>query len=409
MVAEPKVDPRRLERITGSVDAEHRLPAHEDTPPTAPAVERPPWLRRDEIIALIVERAHEPLVDIRIGGDSIVLVRRGATVVVMGPTGAGKSSLSIGILLAHDGPVVVLSRELPADELAARAIGMRCDEAWMTPLIGGVSPSRMQDALDPRLFVLDRKNATLAALELAIRAAKAEYPDQPVMVAVDYLQIIESGEREVRAKVADVVAKVDEIARAHRVVVLAISQMSRASSRAARNGESIGADSTDGGAESAAIERAATVTLSIGSAGPKREDGTRAVDLSIGKGRMTGGDRVLPMSYNGRTGCWRLAGEARPAADVKAERESSRGTAKQAAAELAIAGYLSKAKEPQTGGDAVRAAGQAAAIGRAALAALKLRGEAVEVHRRAKRSQAWLFWTRENAERAGIPIVETSV
>jgi hypothetical protein len=130
-----------------------------------------------------------------------------------------------------------------------------------------------------------------------------------VLVAVDYLQIVESDMREERLKVADVIAKIDELARNHRAVVLAISQMSRASSRAARNGEAIGADSTDGGAESAAIERAATVTLSIGASGPEREDGTRAVDLSIGKGRMTGGDRVLPMSYCGRSGRWCLTGE----------------------------------------------------------------------------------------------------
>jgi replicative DNA helicase len=73
---------------------------------------------------------------------------------------------------------------------------------------------------------------------------------------VDYLQIVESDKREERSKVTDVIARIDELARNHRTVVLAISQMSRASSRAARNGEAIGADSMDGGAESAAIERA---------------------------------------------------------------------------------------------------------------------------------------------------------
>jgi KaiC/GvpD/RAD55 family RecA-like ATPase len=377
--------------------------------PTPP---RPKWHRAADIIDTILRYASEPWVSLRLGLDvgddtEIVRVRPGGIVVAMGPTGGGKTSLVAGMLIAHardQGPVVVLSRELPMDEFGARMIGMQCDASWPDTLEGRVRRSEMERALSSRLFVLDRRDATLDALIEAIEAAQAEFPGEAVLVAVDYVQIVKSTERDARAKVADVIDKIDEITRDHRVVTMAISQMSRVSSRAARAGEAVGADSTDGGAESAAIERVATVTLSIGSSGPEREDGTRAVDLSIGKGRMTGGDRVLPMSYCGRSGRWRLTGEARPAAEVKAEREGQRDNAKQHAAELAIMAAAERATEPQAREDLSAVACCSRGIRRAAVAALLSRGELVEVARKNARSRAWKVWTKAQADAAGIPL-----
>ena len=157
--------------------------------------------------------------------------------------------------------------------LGARAIGMQCDASWPGDVLTGKVPRPdMERSLAlPRMLVLDRRAATLTALVSAIKTMKTECAGEPVLAVVDYVQIIESQEREARSKVADVIAQIHEIAR-YGVVVIAISQMSRAASRSARSGEAVGADSTDGGAESAAIERAASVTLSIGSAGPDRED-----------------------------------------------------------------------------------------------------------------------------------------
>lgn len=369
-----------------------------------PSDAAPRWHRAPALVELILKYADEPLVSLKLGCDELAVIRQGGIVPVMGPTGAGKSSLVAGMLIAHDGPTVVLSRELPADELAARAIGMQCDASWLDVLTGKVPRQTMERVLMPRLYVLDRKNATLGALEGAIQAAQHEYPGQQVLVAIDYIQILESLAAEARAKVADILAQIDDIARAYRVVVLAISQMSRASSRAARAGEAIGADSTDGGAESAAIERFATMTLSIGVAGPELENGTRAVDLSIGKGRMTGGDRVLPMSYCGRSGRWRLTGEARPAAEVKAEREGQRDNAKQHAAEVAIMVAAKRATEPQARENLSAVACCGKGIRRAAVAALLLRGELVEVASRNPRSRAWKVWTKAQADAAGIPL-----
>ncbi len=384
-----------------------------DAPAPGPASIAPPaprYHRAPDLVGMIMSRASEPWCSLTLGGDELVRVRPGGMAVVMGPTGAGKSSLVVGILIEHArdrGPVVVLSRELPADELAARAIGMLCDASWPDVLTGRVPLSEMERVLGlPRMIVLDRRDATLRELTIAIEDIRAECPGEPVVIAIDYIQILESGERDARAKVADVIAQIDEIARAHRAVVIAISQMSRAASRAARGGEAVGADSTDGGAESAAIERAATVTLCIGSSGPDREDGTRAVDLSIGKGRMTGGDRVIPMSYCGRSGRWRVTGDARPAGEVKAERQQADASAAQTAAELALEMAATKATEPLTQADLIAKTGGNRKVATRAVRALLDRGDLVEVRQRKPRASAWKVWTRARAEAAGVPIVE---
>jgi hypothetical protein len=358
---------------------------------------------------LTLKYAGEPLVSLRLGGDELAVVRQGGIVVVMGPTGAGKTSLLVGMLIAHDGPVVVLPRELPADELAARAIGMQCDASWLDVLTGRVPRHEMERMLMPRLYVLDRQNAMLGALVTAIQAAQQECPGQQVLVAVDYVQILDSSERETRAKVADILAQIDDIARDHRVVALTISQMSRASSRAARNGEALGADSTDGGAESAAIERFATMTLSIGSSGPEREDATRAVDLSIGKGRMTRGrsraaDELLrsvrPLAP--RRGCpadgrseSRARGTARQQADRGGPARHGRGRRGRARA-----GHARPART-----DAEARMGKCPrAVARAARAKALTSGQLVEVQRKPFKSRVWLIWTPGKAAEAGIPL-----
>ncbi|HEY0989094.1 MAG TPA: DnaB-like helicase C-terminal domain-containing protein [Kofleriaceae bacterium] len=374
---------------------------------------RPRWHRCPDLVDAILVRASETWPALRLGADEIVRVRPGGIAVLMGPTGAGKTSLAAGILIAHvaeGGVAIVLSRELPADEFVARTIGMQCDASWTDVLTGRVARADMLRVTCERMFVLDREHATLDELESAIQCARAEQPEAPILVAIDYVQILESSERDARSRVTDIVGRIDRIGRAHRVVVLALSQMSRAASRAARNGEAMGANSTDGGAESAAIERAATVTLAIGTSGEEREDGTRAVELSVGKGRMTGGDSVLPMSYCGRTGRWRLEGEARSATDVRAEKAGKRDAALLDAAVRAMIGGARASHEPVTRARlaeiAVTAMGKCPRdIQRQAIAQLLARGGLAEVRRKPPKARSWLIWTPEHAAATGIPLV----
>jgi len=404
-----------------SYDDDIPPPTDDDAPPTTNASDEPqsprkPWHRMPELVDVIMLRASEPWARLTVGDEELVPIRAGGNAVVMGPTGGRKTSLVASLAIEHarkTGPVVVMSSELPADEFAARAIGMQCDASWPDVLTGHVPLDDMRRRADlPRMFIADRKDATLAVLVEMICAAQEEYPGQLVLVVVDYVQIVASDKQDPRAKVSDVIQRIDDILRAHRCVGLLISQMSRTSSRAARNGEAIGSDSIDGGAESAAIERTASVTLSIGQSGPQREDGTCAVDLSIGKGRMSGGDKVVPMTYWGKTGRWRIAGKARSAAEVRAERQGQ-STGKRVELHVhAIPSVLENSREPMSRRGVVSATGGRDEDVRAAVKILleAARGEPMDVVEVGKRQHgAYKVWTRHRAELASVPIVPSVV
>lgn len=401
----------RPARVAGDAPGEHGGDVHVDTQrgPQPPPSDKPRWRRAPDLVDVIMAHAGDPWAKLTLGDEELVSVRCGGSIVVMGPTGSGKSSLVCSLIVEYartQGPVVVMSRELPADELIARAIGMQCDASWSDVLRGKVSVEEMRHRADlPRMLIADRKDANLEVLEALIQATQAEYPDELVLVVVDYVQIVESSETEVRAKVTDVIARIDEILRAHGCVGILISQMSRANSRAVRKSEAIGADTTDGGAESAAIERAATVTLAVGASGPQREDGTCATDLNLGKHRMGGGDKVIPASYNGRTGRWRITGPARSASEVSAEKATTKATADQHAAEMAILGAAGKATEPQGRDDLSKACGKGWLIRKAAISALLARGDLVKVRVKTKRAKDWRVCTPDHARAWGLAII----
>lgn len=400
------------EREIASTEAEYAAIAAREEAPAAETV-RPPWRRAPELVAAILDRAKDPWIALTLGGDQLALLRVGATVVVMGGSGSGKSSLTACFLVEHAknvGPAIALSIELPDDEFGARIVGQRCEASWEQALRGEVPEPAMQHALAlPRLFVIDRRRATLANLEKCIDAARAEYPGEPILVAIDYAQLLDSKEREARQRVADVFAQIDDVAREKRVVAVALSQMSRANAQKARKGEAIGADSADLGAEAAAIERFATLTLSIGLAAD-REDGSSAVELSLGKWRMGKGDRVLPMTYFGKTGLWRVAGEAKKADEVREQRAAEKDKKVDQTLEAAFVGIASKATEPMSKKalkDQVTGAGAPRKV--AAIARLLARGELVEVMKKTKgaKKDDWMVMHPDRARDAGMSIVRS--
>lgn len=401
-----------IEQANGAVDAEVDEFALRDAEPAPKPMQ--PWLRGPQLVDAILARADDPWVDLTLGGESLVRVRVGATVVLIGGSGSGKSSLAMCLLMEHAinvGPAIALSIELPAEELGARGVGIRCDSSWEDVLRGRVLRDDMDRALNlPRLFVLDRRRATIKNLEKCIEAARAEYPGEPILGGIDYTQLLDSKEREARLRAADAMAQIDDCAREKRIAVLALSQMSRANQQKARKGEAIGAESADLGAESAAIERFATVTMAIGQSTP-REDGSEAVDLSVGKSRMGKGDVVFPMSYVGKSGLWRIAGEIKKADEVRERRVTERSAKEDHTIEAALVAIAARSSAPLTktelkGQIAGKSTRKSAAIQRL----LRITPEAptpplVEVYRRAKGSKKndWMVWTLERAREAGIP------
>ena len=376
------------------------------SPPPPPRAKGPRGLRCAGLARRLFERSKDPWIELTIGGESIGRLRSGSFATVTGAPGAGKTTLVAAMATEHVGPVIFVSLELDGDELVGRIVGMRCDASWEDVLRGKVATVDVDRVLDiPGLIVLEGEDATISQLETEVDATRVEFPGELILVVVDYLQIIPSEEREVRARVAAVVQQLRRIAKKLGVVIIGISQPSRAAGKALSSGELVGADTMTTGAESAEIERAAYLTFAIGTHGPERDDGTRAVDLNVGKGRFGGGDRVIPMSYNGRSGKWRIAGEARSSAEVKAERQSGRDHAKTSAAMLSMVQFADRSKAPVTSGELRAAAAVNRAVAKAAIAQLLADRELVEVMKKAYRSKAWQFWTVSKAEKAGIAIV----
>lgn len=373
---------------------------------------RKPWRLASDYVAEIRARANEAWVSLELGGREIVRCRPGGLVVIIGPSGGGKSSLTASLLVNHarfSGPAIYLSAELPGDEIAARMIGMQCDSSWEDVLRGRLSDDFMRQALDlPRLAIVERSDATPRALVQTIVEFKAMFPGEPVLFAIDYTQIFGavSDLAEARLRMSSVMAEVDQISRSHRAVGIPVNQMSRANAKAAREGDKLGAETADMAAESAAIERFATVTLAIGGLKKVNEEGDQAGQLSVGKARMGGGDTVFPIRFEGRTGRYIVEGDAKPAAEVRAELAEKRDQSAIDNACLAVLGAASQSHEPRPRTDLCKAARVKREIGLIAVAKLLSQGALVEVRVKKARSQSWMVCTPELARASQIPLLE---
>jgi Bifunctional DNA primase/polymerase, N-terminal/DnaB-like helicase C terminal domain len=389
----------RHERVPGE-DDEGLQPTPTPTP-TPPGPQTRRARRAPELVYRILERANDPWVSLGLGGKEIASLRLGSVAMLMGGPGAGKSTLSAALVTEHarlHGPGIYLSLELDDDELGARIVGMQTGTSWADVLRGKVCEDDMAWALNiPRLAVLDGSTTTFADLEAEVMAMREEFPGQPIFVAVDYLQIVSSNAKEIRAQVGAVAESLRVLAKRLRVVALGVSQTSRSAGKALRAGELTGVESMTAGAESSAIERAAYLTLAIGSVGPIRDDQTATVELSIGKGRFGGGDRVLPMSYNGRTGKWEISGEARLAADVNAEKAAEKDDGRVETAKGALVRAADKSDRPQSRGELRTAVKMSREVVKRAIEELLEAGELVE-YGRAARSRDPLIWTPKRRE-----------
>jgi len=367
--------------------------------------------RGAEIIAEIWDHRDEPLVPLEISGGVLIETYLGSIVLLIGGTGAGKTSLALDVAIHHAvnrGPAIVASLELVKRILGARVIGIRCGESWPGVLTGHVQHEHMLQQWPNRLRIIERRDATIENLHASVAAVRAEFPGEPLLLVVDYVQLMDNPEREIRRRVAQAMAQLDDLATEHRAVILALSQGSRASARQLASGKKLGRETADAGAEAAELERWSVYTIGIGGHGPTVDEWS-VVDLSIGKGRLGGGDTVRSAYYCGRTGAWRVTGDARPAAEVRTERQGEKAGKGQRSAELAILGAAGQATEPKTRAELGSLAGVGKAETRsAAITALLGRDELVEVEMRAnpRGAVAWKVWTRERAVAAGIRIIE---
>lgn len=388
-------NPRGLERDRFEHADEN---IHGEKPPRP----RTPWSRGPEIASLIKQHATEPWVDLHIGAQSIASVRPGGIVTLVGGTGGGKTSLAANMLLEHAvrlGPAISMTLELPVDEWGGRAIGIQNDEGWVDVLRG-----RSKNMILPeRLAIIGREHASLPVLVKAIEAMQLEYPNQPILVVIDYAQIMPASDTEMRMRITRVMAEIDLVVRGTRVVGLVLSQGSRASSKKLASGEAIGAETTDSGAESAALERWSSVTMAIGEKGAMDERGVQSVELNIGKGRMGGGDQVYPCEFNGRTGRFVVAGVAQAASKVREERVQAKAEKKLQGLADRVRGILERAVTPLSKNAIVKELGGNAEMSRKAvdLAVSTPESGVVQVDPH-KNGTNMPYWTRARAVENGL-------
>ncbi len=367
--------------------------------------------RAPDLAAVIERLSSMPWIDLRLGESVVVRARIGMVIALMGPTGSGKSSAAMQMAAYHArhvGPVVYSSLELDADVGAGRIVGQTLSASWAGVMtlteVTAADVARVLAEL-PRLVILDGDRADLANIERAVAVLRAEYPGEPVLVAIDYVQIMQGEAREERVRIAQITESIRRMAQRLGVVVIMVSQTSRASAQGLRNGEVVGVDTTTTGAESAQIERAASVTLAIGSL-VEREDGTMSADISIGKSRMGGGDKVIPATYTGRTGVWSIVGPAVTGAERRAEQATAKSDGKRERAALAVLGFLSGAERPQTRREIQVATGLTNNDRAPVLASLMADGKVAAVMTGRKVGGYWPLWTPDKAKAAGMRIEE---
>ncbi len=380
----------------------------------AESAESGPLLFGANLVSVIQSQAALPWVPFLVGvgaahPEPVAELQPGESAFLMGPTGGGKSTLALGILCnhaEHNGPAILVSRELSAAAAAARAGALLADVPWSDVL--GKSPSsgeRFQEQAFarlrelPRFFMLAGEHTSLADIKRAISSVRGRFPGQPIMLAVDYLQIMEAerGGHDIRQNISSIVEALRRLVAKELVVGLMISQMSRSTSRLARAGELVGRDAADAGAESAAIERSAAVTLTIGEVSEPDAEGWRDVVLSRGKSRYGGGDTVFTLRQRGASGTTFVKGAA-SGQEVRQARASRREDAKQQQMRSAVMEAVRDAAKPLFKAEIRAALSKNRGGCNSAIAALVESGELVEVPSgEAARTRNPRFWDRERA------------
>ncbi len=363
----------------------------------------------DEIEA----ESKRPWIPLRIGpgaGEELEPVPVGAVAFILGAPGSGKSSLAVEIAIHHArdvGPVLFISREMKRTHTAARFASNRTGLVWADILRGRCEGSAVHQALADLsdVVIIDRDAANLKHAAMWIAGWRQRGDDRPILVIADYVQILDGHDdtREERARVGRIVEEMRKWADDQNVLMIGLSQMSRAAARALLSGEHVGADTAAGGAESAQIERAAHVVLAIGEV-VRRDDGYTDASLSVGKSRLGEGDRVVPVQFHGPSGRYRVTGNAVTGTAHKASRGTAKSAARLATVKLAVKGLLADSTGPMSR-NAVR---KATGINRddvyAAISEMVVAGELVEVMQERK-GGAWPVWTPARATAASLPTV----
>lgn len=381
------------------------------TAPPAPKVS--PLVSSAQIGDHIRAQSQMPIVPLRLGQEMLEAIPSGQACYFMGGSGDGKTTTALGIAVSHarhEGPVLVASYELDLGVIGGRAGGIITDSSWLDVLRYGDTTERAIAALAdiPRLYFIDAAECGMTQISAAVDELCRLYPGETVLLVCDYLQIMQAEQQlrpdSARTTVSSTIAAIRRLRkRVKRIVTLVLSQMSRANATASRAGEKTGKDSADTGAETAAIEQDAALTLATGKRSALQADGSRFVDLNIGKGRFGGGDRVITLKQWGASGLTQIYSDL-PADEVRERDAAQRETEAKSKTARQLLDAADKAAYPMTREELCALAVVQKAKGRAVIGDLITSGELVETAQRRPKSSHWLVWSRERAASTGTAL-----
>lgn len=340
----------------------------------------------------------------------------GGVAVIMGATGRGKTSFLLQIGRHHaqtTGPVLVVSAELIGAVAGARIVSANLRKRWNKVLEGDVTDEELARALDlPKMRIIDEIGVDILALiELEVVEFAKEWPGEPVLVLVDYLQLMPGGD-EVRARVTDNIVALRKLMQKHMAGALVITKAGRTTAKEMRSGAAIGTELTEGGAETGAIEHEAMAMIALGTMKPKKADdpdGAALLDVSIVKARFGIPDKIIPYDIEPAYGCFTESGVAVSAADKRAEAKAIGEDAKVDTLVRAIRDLVSKSPAPMSRASITKvikggSTDKAAAILRLEDAEppdlVQVAGDGIR-----KTGGSFPLWTRERAEAAGLTVV----
>lgn len=349
----------------------------------------------------IYQRMHEPWVNVEIAGTVVAVCRNGSFIPLVAPSGAGKSSLVIQMLIDHAlnrGCAVYVTHELDGDEAAGRGVGQLCSFSWAAVLRGEVPRASIPNI--DRLRILERDEATLDNMSRAITELKRRYPGQPIIAIVDYIQATPAPPGKERGFTANISAELRRAAKKERVVVIGVSQTSTANSTKMRGGELLGIDGSSTGAETSQIERDGYVIMTLGDRQLVDND-TISWKLSVAKNRMGESDVVYELHFRGRVGTWSVVGDPKRAADVRDSRDLEKKAKKLAELKRSIVAFVEASSKPVSTIEIIKVHSGKESVKREAIKELLTEKALVHVPG-VRRGGAMLIWTPAKAAQTEI-------
>jgi 5S rRNA maturation endonuclease (ribonuclease M5) len=159
----------------------------------------------------------------------------GELLFILADTGVGKTAILGNLIISNPHLASVLFElELAESKIFQRMVQKaavvsryRIEAAYLT---GGMIPWRESHKLD-RLVVTPESFLTIERIDSIVRRSELKTGMPPALVFVDYVQLVNSTERDRRSRVADISEGLKKMAKARNVVVICTSQIARDNER----------------------------------------------------------------------------------------------------------------------------------------------------------------------------------